>query len=100
MAGSFHETMTTGTGLRVQGVGYRDGFAATWGADGLVECIWTMGSVIGDDYAKAMAFDGEGGVVVAGTFRKPFVLEEGKPERRELIPNSGSTDIFLARFHP
>ena len=100
VAGSFYETMTPGTGTPVQGVGYRDGFAATWNADGLVECIWTMGSVIGDDYARAITFDADGGVVVAGTFRRPLLLEEGKPERRELVPNNDSTDVFLARFHP
>jgi hypothetical protein len=86
--------------VTIQAVNFRDPLLATFDADGTFRCNWLLE---GDgpetsERAEAVAFDGEGGVIVTGVFPKHLTVAAGTPEAITLTSTTDEGNTFLARF--
>ena len=79
-----------GTKLTARGA---DGFVARLGPDGAMRWVRQLGSP-GDDIADALAVDGQGNAIVAGSFSEEMTIGDGA------LRSSGADDMFVASFDP
>lgn len=70
-----------------------DGFLARLGPDGAIRWARQLGSP-GDDIADALAVDGKGNAIVAGSFSEDMNIGDGA------LRSSGADDMFVASFDP
>ncbi len=96
-AGYFIEGLTLPDGTAWLAKGAHDAFVVSYDDQHALECAWVLGGIDSDDATGAVA-DPDGGVIATGTFEQTLVIEDGKPERTEIVSDKGSTDIFLVRY--
>ena len=94
VTGSFADTVDFGGGPLALQAGFSDVFVAKYaGADGAYRWAKNFANTY-DDTGYAIAADGAGNVVVAGSSRGRSTWDRS-PDRRGLV---GVTDIFVAKF--
>jgi len=100
VAGHFERTATFGRGedteQRLRSAGDADVFLARYDVDGRFLGATRAGGA-GFDAGFAVAVDGDGGAILAGTFESSAVFGRDEPTETTLVA-AGDKDLFLARY--